>query len=118
VADQHGSREADHSTIKARPHGIKPEGESKDTSSIPASLHLPCDVKHALLINSPCPGGTESATLGGRPMPISVRPGVARIGAAPLASETTTTPSTRESQGTSEDREAVPAVGELPGQKH
>lgn len=48
--------------IKARPHGIEPEGESKDTSSIPASLHLPCDIKHALLINSPCPGGTESAT--------------------------------------------------------
>jgi hypothetical protein len=74
AADERGSREAHQSTIKARPHGIKPERESEASSSIPGSLHLPCDVKHALLANSPCPGpgGTEAATLGGKRRPHGV----------------------------------------------
>jgi hypothetical protein len=48
---------------EAGKEGIKPEGESEDSSSIPASLYLPCDVKHALLT---MPRGHRSSDLGGK----------------------------------------------------
>jgi hypothetical protein len=104
---------------EAGKEGIKPEGESEDSSSIPASLYLPCDVKHALLT---MPRGHRSSDLGQKANAHLSAPRGCVHRRGPVGKRdhhlSTTTPSMRESQGASEAGEAVPAVGELLGQKH